>query len=381
MCAVSVPSQAQTWTATSAPSNSWGAVTCSADGSHVAAAAGRGIASTGRIYISSDGGTNWSATSAPTLTWYAIASSADGSNLIAAAYLNGIYTSADGGATWRSNAINTVPSPTTWRAVAASADGTVLFAMPSGNDLMYRSTNAGASWLSSTSHLADTASIAVSADGAFVLGGDNSGHVANSTNSGATWGTNTSIGGYCGGVTVSPQGRRLLAATSTGGIFLSSNRGASWSNTGLPANAVWVGVASSADATRLAAVASHGQISTSSDSGSTWTSNNVPALSWQGVASSADGSVLFAAPSNGRIWVRRSTPAPVMSVAIPMPSAAANISWVVPSANFVLQQSTDPALSIWTDLTNTPTLDLFSLRYQVTIPMNSDNVFYRLKSL
>src|ERR1041385_2344550 len=244
MCAVSVPSQAQTWTATSAPSNSWGAVTCSANGSHVAAAAGRGIASTGRIYISSDGGTNWSATSAPTLTWYAIASSADGSNLIAAAYLNGIYTSADGGATWRSNAINTVPSPTTWRAVAASADGTVLFAMPSGNDLMYRSTNAGASWLSSTSHLADTASIAVSADGAFVLGGDNSGHVANSTNSGATWGTNTSIGGYCGGVTVSPQGRRLLAATSTGGIFLSSNRGASWSNTGLPANAVWVGVAS-----------------------------------------------------------------------------------------------------------------------------------------
>src|SRR6266446_7000870 len=83
--------RAQTWMPTSAPSNVWSAVACSADGTHLVAATGSSTYN-GQIYTSTNGGTNWSLTAAPTLHWVSVASSADGHKLLAAAYANGIYT-------------------------------------------------------------------------------------------------------------------------------------------------------------------------------------------------------------------------------------------------------------------------------------------------
>jgi photosystem II stability/assembly factor-like uncharacterized protein len=49
----------------------------------------------------------WSqATNAPIAAWNAIASSADGTKLVAGTYAGSIYTSADSGATWTTNAIS-----------------------------------------------------------------------------------------------------------------------------------------------------------------------------------------------------------------------------------------------------------------------------------
>ena len=54
------------------------------------------------------------------------------------------------------------------------------------------------------------------------------------------------------------------------------------------------------------------------------------------------------------------------------------LSWIVPSTNFVLQQSSD--LISWTDAVATPTLNLTNLQNEVTLPLTGSNTFYRLKT-
>jgi hypothetical protein len=54
------------------------------------------------------------------------------------------------------------------------------------------------------------------------------------------------------------------------------------------------------------------------------------------------------------------------------------LSWIVPSTNFVLQQSCD--LQNWTEMTNQPVLNLTNLQNQVILSPPGSNVFYRLKT-
>src|ERR1035437_7957842 len=142
---------AQTWTQTSAPTNIWSSIACSADGAKIYACAGGGpITSPGGlepIYISTNGGLTWTNTAAPSNYWSNIACSADGTKVIAtasytSAYLGGVYTSTDGGATWLSNNI----APSGWFSVASSADGAPFFAANAFGQLLM-TTNAGLIWV------------------------------------------------------------------------------------------------------------------------------------------------------------------------------------------------------------------------------------------
>ena len=54
------------------------------------------------------------------------------------------------------------------------------------------------------------------------------------------------------------------------------------------------------------------------------------------------------------------------------------VSWVVPSTNFVMQQSSD--LTSWGNTTNQPVLNLTNLEDQVILSPPGSNVFYRLKT-
>ncbi len=54
------------------------------------------------------------------------------------------------------------------------------------------------------------------------------------------------------------------------------------------------------------------------------------------------------------------------------------LSWIVPSTNFVMQQS--PDLQNWADMTNQPVLNLANLQNEVILPPPGSNVFYRLKT-
>jgi hypothetical protein len=92
----------QTWSATSAPTtNNYGAIACSADGSHLLAAGGDG-----RLYTSTNSGATWSAWNFAAGSVSGVASSADGTRLFAVTSTGRIYTSTNAGVAW---------TPTSWR--------------------------------------------------------------------------------------------------------------------------------------------------------------------------------------------------------------------------------------------------------------------------
>jgi hypothetical protein len=57
------------------------------------------------------------------------------------------------------------------------------------------------------------------------------------------------------------------------------------------------------------------------------------------------------------------------------------MSWIVPSTNFVLQQSFDLTTANWVTLTNAPVFDPASLQNQVTLlSSNAPQSFFRLST-
>jgi hypothetical protein len=54
------------------------------------------------------------------------------------------------------------------------------------------------------------------------------------------------------------------------------------------------------------------------------------------------------------------------------------LSWLVPSTNFLLEQSSD--LSNWMGLSNAPALNLTNLHDEVVVPITAGHGFYRLKN-
>ena len=371
----SSPDSGATWAATSAPSNNWSSIACSADGSLAVAAADS--SGDGLIYISTNSGMTWTRSPAPSNPWASVASSADGAKLVAASQgslSDGlIYISTNAGVAWRA----TSAPADSWLAAAASADGTTLVAYaPDGS---VTSTNSGATWVPDEPVFsAGPAALALSADGnkvalalAFAsaapavytapylgswrrtsapLGGPwravassgngvnlvaaGDGSIYHSTNSGSTW-TQASAPAPNGdwiSIASSADGSRLAVVARAGLIYASTNAGATWAVTGAPASA-WNSVASSADGTRLVAAAGYnidhwtnsGPIYVSTNSGATWTMTSAPIAQWTWVASSADGTrlaaltvggAIFTSPDSGASWAASRTPDQINIVAL-----------------------------------------------------------------
>jgi hypothetical protein len=145
-------------------------------------------------------------------------------------------------------------------------------------------------------------------------------------------------------------------------------------------NQVWYSVASSADGSKSVASGSGG-IYVSTNSGSTWVQTGASGEYWPSVASSTDGNKLVAAAGlfavgGDRIYTLDFTPSPYLNIT--STNGALAFSWIIPSTNFVLQQSSD--LSTWTDLTNTPVLNLTNLQNELVLSPTSSSGFYRLKT-
>jgi hypothetical protein len=112
----------------------------------------------------------------------------------------------------------------------------------------------------------------------------------------------------------------------------------------------------------------------STNTGTTWTSNGVYSVYYSG-AISADGNKLATGNNgDGRIYTAYTTPAPQLSL-MPAPTNIA-VSWLIPSTNFALQQSSD--LISWAGVKDTPTLNLTNLQEQVILSPTNGNGFYRL---
>jgi photosystem II stability/assembly factor-like uncharacterized protein len=381
---------AQTWTQTSAPSNSWTSVASSADGSRLVA-----VAAPGLIYVSTNYGAAWALTVAPSNNWTSVASSADGSKLVAVSNPGPIYVSTNSGTVW---ALTDAPT-NNWASTALSADGNKLVAVGSSAKAIYTSAGPGTNWVQQTNTFTDPISpfsIASSADGGRLVAVAFNVHY--STDSGTNWPQTAAP--FTVNVHILPSqiiassadgAKWVLAETFNGSsttpapVYTTTNSGGSWTLTVAPSN-YWVSVACSADGGKIVAASSlpvgifttnvPGPIYTSTDFGATWTSNNVPETNWVSVATSADGNKLVAAMRAGGIWVSQTTPSPQLNI---MPANSSfKLSWLIPSTNFVMQQSAD--LFSWSDVTNAPVLNFTNLQDEVILPPTNGNSFFRLKT-
>jgi hypothetical protein len=397
---VADPAFSQTWTPTSSPSNNWNTVASSADGSKLIAGGMPWI-----YCISTNSGTTWITNTQPQNGstyggWTSIASSADGTKF-AAVLGDVIWVSTNSGTTWLSN---NVPGVSFFGSVALSADGNKLVAVVgdySSPGPIYISTNSGITLTQTTAPTNNWMSVASSADGTkLVAAAMNSegGFIYASMDSGLTWTlTGAPTNNSWATVASSADGSKLVAASgfafipalSYGGVYTSTNFGMSWTSNNVPA-AQWTSVASSADGTRLVAACIDlyndptGLIYSSTNSGASWVSNSAPNESWYSVASSADGNKLMAAALGDQsfnpvpIYTLQTTPSPQLNLT--PTNGNLKLSWIVPSTNFVMQQSSDLGSASWTDVTNTPVLNLTNLQDEVTLPMPAGSGFYRLKT-
>ena len=388
---------AQTWTLTGAPTNNFWpgpqSIASSADGSKLAACYNDFEVYPAHyvIYTSTDSGATW--TSRITLTnwgWFSVASSADGNRLVAASWEFGIYVSTNSGVDWIQTS---APTNILWTSVASSADGSRLVAA-AGTALnyvgpIYVSTNSAATWTPTSAPIMSWVSVASSADGNKLVAAACIGPIYTSADGGITWTQTSAPNTNWVSVTSAADGNKLAAAQYFSGaddsfIYTSADSGASWTVHYFSPDIAhgWQGIASSADGNKLVAV-TQGPIFTSTDSGTTWVSNNAPAQIYWCAASSADGSRLVAGsigdlgnPLGGGIYASQTTPAPQLQLAPSVGNLTA--SWIVPSTNFVLQQSLD--LSSWMDVTNSSVLNLTNLQEEVVLSPTNSSGFYRLKT-
>ena len=260
-------------------------------------------------------------------------------------------------------------------AVASSTDGNKLFAAIY-NGSIYLSTNSGTTWTTSSAPSKAWTWLASSADGTKVAATAQNDKIYSSTDSGMTWTATGSSNDSWSSIASSADGTRLVAS-SGGGAYVSTNSGGSWTLVSTNSGQV----ASSADGTKL--VIGGRSIYTSSDSGLTWVSNSAPVSdlpNFSRIASSADGCKMFAVRyGSPGIWTCQIAPASTLNINSSA-STRAVLSWLVPSTNFVLQQNSDLSTTNWTDVTNTPTLNLTNLQNQVILSPVGSNAFYRLKT-
>ena len=383
------PLRARCW-----PVGTFESFATSADGSKIVALSNAEAGAAGGIYTSTNSGATWHISSSLNVDWEAVASSADGSKLIAASgwvsTTGSVYLSTNYGGNWAP--ANGLPNAE-WNSVASSADGIKLTAVAVNVPAIYASTNSGTDWTRETNGLAGAGFdyIACSADGnnlIAAMGGPVDGNLYTSTNSGANWvqASNAPVADWYS-VASSANGSQLLACSYSGGnVYISTNAGLNWTRTRLPTNDR-NSVASSADGTKLVALANSGSatvgvgaggIWTSTDSGLTWVSNQVQSAAWTCAAMSADGNEVIAGvgyPSTlGEISVSQTRPSPVLNLMTCSTNFA--LSWIIPSTNFVLQQS--PDLISWNNVTNAPVLNLTNLQNQIILSPSYDIGFYRL---
>jgi hypothetical protein len=294
------------------------------------------------------------------------------------------YTSTNAGAIWISN--NVPVAVTSGHSLVSSADGCKLAVMSQQSvglgPLLLTSTNSGANWMTNNLPGGIWRSVALSADGTrLIVAGLG---ICLSTNFGGNWTSTNSLSSEAVSIASSADGAELAAICGQL-IFVSTNVGVTWVQTSAP-RTNWISIASSADGSKLVAAATgfdvikrsvvNGPIYTSTNSGMTWVSNSVPAQYWTSVASSADGNELAAVVFGGGIWVSQSTPAPQLNIATS--NTNLDLSWIVPSTSFVMQQSSD--LGSWADMTNTPALNLTNLQNEVILSPIGSSGFYRLKT-
>jgi uncharacterized repeat protein (TIGR01451 family) len=252
------------------------------------------------LYRSADGGATWTHAGDAN---QAVGIAFDPTNpdrVIAASYAGQVYRSENAGRTF-----TTAARPGTPHRIAMSADGTVY--LGDWQSHVYKSTDLGATWteLAVAWPFTDEAITAIAADpqDAAVL------YVAvkgvgtfKSSNAGASWGSaivngpGLAISSRVFSIAVQPGDSTRVLAGATDGIYVSSNGGADWS---VAAGGEWYAFGfDPAAPDNVIALSTFGQIERSLDGGLTWPPTErgpfVRAVREGGIAISAAGKVLAA---------------------------------------------------------------------------------------
>jgi hypothetical protein len=436
-------SLAQGWVQLTAPSTDIGPIACSADGSRLLLGDGYWGLGGDVLYVSHDSGVTWAPAAVPTGGWSAVASSAEGTVLMALMATNNrirpdsVFISTNSGANWSRAALPVA----WWQGVACSANGAVLYATASRTtngspEGIYASADRGATWspagtVPPTTN-GDWGPVACSADGTRVMVGAGA-NVWISTNSGLNLRLAYTLDPpsgdqlVCASLACSADGRKVAVGTAyVGGIdythvavATSADSGATcaWTSSQVPGywpvyDAIWRPVCVSANGRRLAAAGGGGPIPAgglpmgpvlvSEDSGASWVMplgvadpasypGGVPpgttdsVTMWSGLAMSTDGSRLTGVFMDGccgsfdpGVVAQQTALAPVIDIGVSAGQLV--LSWVVPSANLALQQSSDIGAASWTNVPAAPVLNYSTLREEVTVPSSGRRMFYRLVS-
>jgi hypothetical protein len=303
------------------------------------------------MYLSTNAGVTWNPTGAPRSGWYSTVASADGTKFAAASSQGGIYTSQDSGATW----------------VRRSATG-------------YQ--------------------VAGSADGRKLVVANANGTIETSINGGVTWSVLTNIGG-AGAIVCSADASRVFAAATrhddepSGTLYSSLDWGTTWKELlTIHTKIVWTSLASSADGRNLMAAgnipnhitADIGPLYVSEDYGETW--SLVPQFArglWSSAAFSADGSKLVVAtvgdpagPDASGLHLHQSAPRPLLKMRFTEGNAV--ISWIIPSSDFRLQETSSVPNANWIEAPGIQTVNLSNLENEWKLSQQVGRQFYRLKS-
>jgi hypothetical protein len=76
------------------------------------------------------------------------------------------------------------------------------------------------------------------------------------------------------------------------------------------------------------------------------------------------------------MMIGRVTPSPLLG--IQATNGNIGISWLIPSTNFVLQQSTHLTATHWQPIARSPVLNFSNLHDEVAVPNTASNSFFRL---
>lgn len=432
----SVSLRAATWKRMGEPGPQWLSIAASLDGSRcVAGADDYDNPSPGSVWLSSDSGLTWRATEPLTtnsyVRWNAMAISADGSRIFAGES-DGVYVSADAGATWT----NTL-SKSSLSTIACSLDG-MKVAAASGNigsfsvlypGAIHLSDDGGATWRNAAAPTNYWTSLAISGDGTKIIasvggvegtvdvGGYtirviNPGPVYLSSDSGLTWQKSSAPETPWQAVACSADGEKLFAASGGyvglgfehgGSIHASADGGKTWQKTSAPER-VWKSISCSADGSRLVATCgvdaeregNHTPLYFSTDGGLTWVAATLPAGDpshrgylggvitdgdWPCAAISGDGARMLAVSNGYGIWLSAGMAANPVPLHISFGWAASGnvAAWILswPSApGIVAQQCTDLTANLWS------TLDLIQTEDEsgthIVVPNSNDSAFFRL---
>jgi photosystem II stability/assembly factor-like uncharacterized protein len=366
---------AQNWVSNNVPNLGWSSLANSASGNVIILATGN----YGPIYTSTNFGGSWTSNTLPNCAWGSVACSADGTKLVAVGQssyqVGAAFVSTNSGVSWAQTGM---PFAAEYEIVASSADGTKMV-LVGWNNPIYTSTNSGTTWTAIPGTSDQYTTVASSADGTTLLAaGWNTSGIYVSTNAGAAWTLHSVPFNSWTASACSADGSEMVVSGADLPLFISVNSGNTWQEVTNAPLTGWAGFALTANGSIIASYATNGisdeLIFYSTNAGMTWSTNAAP-FSATLLASSADGNRLIAVPDFEPVYTSYSPPSPILNITS---GNGLNLTWLVPSTNFVLQQNFDLTTTNWMSLTNSPTLIFSNLENQVILSPTATSSYYRL---